>query len=60
VSVEEALVELKAILGNGLYPTAVPKVREVLIRLRDGDALRRQDLLYLERSEDSMSKNRPS
>jgi hypothetical protein len=33
MSVEEALVELKVILGKGLYPLAVPKVREILVRL---------------------------
>ncbi len=30
---QEALEELKAILGKGLYPTAIPKVAEILRRL---------------------------
>jgi hypothetical protein len=38
MSVEEALAELRAILGKGLHPTAISKVREVLIRLKRGDA----------------------
>ena len=37
MSVAEALTELQAILGKGLYPAAIPKVREVLIRLKEGD-----------------------
>ena len=36
MSVAEALTELQAILGKGLYPAAIPKVREVLIRLKEG------------------------
>lgn len=35
--VAEALAELKAILGKGLYPAAIPKVEEILIRLKEGD-----------------------
>ena len=38
MSVEEALAELRVILGKGLHPTAISKVREVLIRLKGGDA----------------------
>ena len=38
MSVEEALAELQAVLGKGLHPTAVSKVREVLIKLKGGDA----------------------
>jgi len=30
MTTEEALGELKAILGKGLYPTAIPKVEEIL------------------------------
>ena len=37
MSVAEALTELQAILGKGLYPAAIPKVKEVLIRLKEGD-----------------------
>lgn len=37
MSVARALAELKAILGRGLYPAAIPKVEEILIRLKDGD-----------------------
>jgi hypothetical protein len=37
VSVEEALAELRTILGKGLHPTAVSKVREVLIKLKGDD-----------------------
>ena len=33
MTTEEALVNLKAILGKGLYPTAIPKVEEVLKNL---------------------------
>jgi len=32
--VEEALSKLQAILGKGLYPTAVSEVREVLIKFK--------------------------
>jgi len=38
MSVEEALAELRAILGKGLHPTAISKVRDVLIRLKGGRA----------------------
>ena len=38
MSVEEALAELRTILGKGLHPTAVSKVREVLIELKGDDA----------------------
>lgn len=37
MSIAEALAELKAILGKGLYPAAIPKVREILVRLKEGD-----------------------
>ena len=37
MSVAEALTELQAILGKGLYPAAIPKVKEILIRLKEGD-----------------------
>jgi hypothetical protein len=37
MSVAEALARLQAILGKGLHPAAIPKVREVLIRLTEGD-----------------------
>jgi len=30
---EDALLQLKAILGKGLYPTAIPRVKEILTRL---------------------------
>jgi hypothetical protein len=35
MSVEEALAEIQAILGKGLPPTAVPKVREILAKLNE-------------------------
>jgi len=35
MSVEEALEKLQAILGKGLYPTAVPQVKEVLRKLEE-------------------------
>lgn len=38
MSIEEALAELRAILGKGLHPTAISKVREVLIKLKRDDA----------------------
>lgn len=38
MSVEEAVAELRTILGKGLHPTAISKVRDVLIRLKGGDA----------------------
>ncbi len=34
MTVEEALGELKAILGKGLYPMAIPKVEAVLQALK--------------------------
>jgi hypothetical protein len=37
MSIAEALAELKAILGQGVSPATVPKVREVLIRLKESD-----------------------
>ncbi len=37
MSVAEALTELQAILGKGLYPAAIPKVREVLVRLKESN-----------------------
>jgi len=33
MTTEEALVNLKAILGKGLYPIAIPKVEEILNNL---------------------------
>ena len=33
MTTEEALGRLKAILGKGLYPTAIPKVEEILKNL---------------------------
>lgn len=38
MSVEEALAELRAILGKGLHPTATSKVRDVLIKLKGDNA----------------------
>jgi len=38
MSIEEALTELRAILGKGLHPTAISNVREVLIKLKGDDA----------------------
>jgi len=38
MSIEEALAELRAILGKGLHPTAISKVREVLIKFKRDDA----------------------
>ena len=38
MSVEEALAKLQAILGRGLHPTAIPKVREVLIKVKENNA----------------------
>lgn len=32
---EEALNELKAVLGKGLYPTAVPEVKNILKKLEE-------------------------
>jgi len=37
MSVEEALAELQHILGKGLHPTAISKVREVLIKVKGDD-----------------------
>ncbi len=37
MSVEEALSELQAILGKGLYPTAISEVRGVLVKLKKDD-----------------------
>lgn len=34
MSAEEALSKLQAILGKGLYPTAISEVREVLVKLK--------------------------
>ncbi|GAG96760.1 unnamed protein product [marine sediment metagenome] len=42
MSVEEALAELQAILGKGLHPTAISKVREVLTKLKRGRYSRQQ------------------
>jgi len=33
MATEEALEKLKAILGKGLYPNAIPEVEEILKRL---------------------------
>ena len=33
MTTEEALGRLKAILGKGLYPTVIPKVKEILKEL---------------------------
>lgn len=33
MTTKEALVNLKAILGKGLYPTVIPKVEEILKNL---------------------------
>jgi hypothetical protein len=38
MSVEEALAELQHILGKGLHPTAISKVREVLIKVKGDNA----------------------
>jgi len=38
MSVEEALTELQGILGKGLHPTAISKVREVLIKVKGDNA----------------------
>jgi len=35
MTVDEALEELRAILGKGLYPTAVPRVEEILKKLEE-------------------------
>jgi len=43
MTVVEALAQLQATLGKGLYPTAIPKVKEILVRLREDDALSSQD-----------------
>jgi hypothetical protein len=37
MSIVEALAELKAILGKGLYPAAIPKVRKILVMFKEGD-----------------------
>lgn len=38
MSVEEGLAELQHILGKGLHPTAISKVREVLIKVKGDTA----------------------
>ncbi len=38
MSVEEALAELQHILGKGLHPTAISKVRDVLIKVKGDNA----------------------
>lgn len=38
MSVEEALIELQGILGKGLHPTAISRVREVLIKVKGDKA----------------------
>ena len=35
MTAEEALEKLKAILGKGLYPTAIPKAEEILKKLEE-------------------------
>jgi hypothetical protein len=35
MTTEEVLEKLKAILGKGLYPTAIPKVKEILKKLEE-------------------------
>ena len=35
MTTEEALAKLKTILGKGLYPTAIPKVEEILRKLEE-------------------------
>jgi len=45
MSVEEALAELQAILGKGLYPAAIPKVREVLTEVKGSEAQDNQELV---------------
>ncbi|MFO7772386.1 MAG: hypothetical protein R6V59_00310 [Dehalococcoidia bacterium] len=37
MSVAATLAELKAMLGKGLSPAAIPEVREVLVGLKEGD-----------------------
>jgi len=44
MSIEEALAELQAVLGKGLHPTAISKVREVLIKLKGDDAQDNKEL----------------
>jgi len=44
MSVEEALAELQAILGKGLHPTAISKVRKVLTKLKGDDAPRNKEI----------------
>lgn len=36
MTIDQAMKELKQILGRGLYPTAVPKVRRILEKVKDG------------------------
>ncbi len=45
MSVEEALAELQAILGKGLYPAAIPKVRQVLTEVKGSEAQDNQELV---------------
>jgi hypothetical protein len=45
MSVEEALAELQAILGKGLYPAAIPKVREVLTEVKGSEAQGSKELV---------------
>ncbi len=45
MSVEEALAELQAILGKGLYPAAIPKVREILVEVKGSEAQDNQELV---------------
>jgi hypothetical protein len=45
MSVEEALAELQGILGKGLHPTAISKVREVLIKVKGSEAQDKQELV---------------
>lgn len=45
MSVEEALAELQAILGKGLYPAAIPKVRQVLTEVKGSEAQDNQEVV---------------
>ena len=33
MTTEEAIERIKAILGKGLYPTAIPRIEEILLSL---------------------------
>jgi len=53
MSVEEALVELRAILGKGLHPTAVSKVKEVLIKLKGDNTQDNREITESEAQKDT-------